>query len=61
MECSYCGNSVDEAAEFFELTHHKPWADARHDHTFCSYECVRGYLHAEHFRILQQDDPPTTG
>ena len=58
MDCSYCGNEVDQAAEFFEVTHRRPWRDADTDAVFCSYECLRGYLHTEHFRILYQDDTP---
>lgn len=59
MDCSYCENAVDDAAEFFDVTHHRPWTNQETDRVFCSYECLRGYLHTEHFRILYRDEPPS--
>lgn len=58
MKCTYCGNEVDEAAEFFEVVHHKPWDESQQYRVFCSHECIRGYVHAEHFSILFQEEPP---
>jgi len=59
MECSYCKNQVDDEAEFFDVIHHKPWNDTHPSVVFCSYECIRGYLHDEHFQILFPDDETT--